>query len=1133
MRFNHIKYFPKRLAAGILMALGCLSAFAADIQPGEEYYIWLNIYEKLIGSSESGDTPELSAYGTNADSDSYVFAAEKSSSDGYWLLRQKSSGRYLAASSANSWSMTFEQTASNENRFLWKLEEGTYTYLINKKSGSYLGVDGANKGKDYVGIYYDKPKGSHSQFSVIPANGTWAEARQAYESAVYTNAQGVEEIDYCQLNGRTIDRSDAVDIHITSNSDPILGASSVNLGSDRTWLVFDNILPSEVISAYLRYVTIGGSAARNGANCRVAIWLNGAVVIPVPADIMTCQGISGEFTLAVGSHTDLGNRSNTMTSFILRRGYMATVASGTKGGGHSRVYVADHADLEVTLPTALAKRVSSVYVKPWPYLSKKGWGSTSGGGRGKDLRASWFWSWSAGYSSTTDMEYVPCRQHLYWPSASEVNNKTATAALSINEPEHSEQHESSKCSCGGTISPWKAYTLTDDFKASGGRIGSPQPTDFSYFNWYNKDNGYLAYVDNMANRCDFAVTHAYWDISERSESSYASYFVNHCKEVWDTNGRPLWITELEIGSSWGESWSGYSDKYGTYRKYLQVLLQKMEECGWIERYCIYGFDNYWAWMFYEDGGITPAGQVYRDHRSTFAYDAKYTKTPTWWAPSAKTPSVDVSLNDGDHTLTFKVTNPNTDMTDRLIIERMNEAGEWETIYEEGDRWKFENESVTVTGIDATGLDWEQDYFRVTVVTLTGTTVSSSNVSGGYIKNPTIETDSKSSIDHWTCSRDAQNGYTKATGDTYFEVWHPTAAPISFNYYQDIEDELPAGIYRLSANIFNTTNSVEGATVNDAVGLYAQTTGQLYFAPVNRDCEIDNTYVTVIDSIVVTDGKLRVGVRNLGEMSARWAGADNFQLIRLGGLEEVDTDALRAAGQSKLYALMPQVEGADADEQGFVPRDASRFIVNPSCNNTSGYGWTTSNIDYDTANAFDGNTSNPYWNIWKGSAFNSSMSQDITGLPEGSYAASVLVRASATAELELSVKTANDLKATGTNGQGANAIDGTGLPSGWFVMRTDTITVTAGDTLTLALNVTLPGSGWWSADRFGLTLRHLPTEEEPLPGDVNEDGKVDINDVVAIINRMAGAATWRYADVNGDGKVDINDVVAVINRMAAG
>ena len=60
---------------------------------------------------------------------------------------------------------------------------------------------------------------------------------------------------------------------------------------------------------------------------------------------------------------------------------------------------------------------------------------------------------------------------------------------------------------------------------------------------------------------------------------------------------------------------------------------------------------------------------------------------------------------------------------------------------------------------------------------------------------------------------------------------------------------------------------------------------------------------------------------------------------------------------------------------------------------------------------------------------------------------------------------------------------------------------------------------------------IQIKKSVIRGDVNEDGTVDINDVVAIINRMAGTATWPNADVNGDDTVDINDVVAVINIMA--
>ena len=66
-----------------------------------------------------------------------------------------------------------------------------------------------------------------------------------------------------------------------------------------------------------------------------------------------------------------------------------------------------------------------------------------------------------------------------------------------------------------------------------------------------------------------------------------------------------------------------------------------------------------------------------------------------------------------------------------------------------------------------------------------------------------------------------------------------------------------------------------------------------------------------------------------------------------------------------------------------------------------------------------------------------------------------------------------------------------------------------------------------------TLDPKQSAPDLMPGDVNEDGSVNINDVVAIINVMAGTASWANANVNGDpqGDVDINDVVAVINIMA--
>ena len=54
------------------------------------------------------------------------------------------------------------------------------------------------------------------------------------------------------------------------------------------------------------------------------------------------------------------------------------------------------------------------------------------------------------------------------------------------------------------------------------------------------------------------------------------------------------------------------------------------------------------------------------------------------------------------------------------------------------------------------------------------------------------------------------------------------------------------------------------------------------------------------------------------------------------------------------------------------------------------------------------------------------------------------------------------------------------------------------------------------------------------GDVNGDGKVNVGDIMAVINVMANQTTGidtSVADVNGDGNVNVGDIMAVINIMA--
>ena len=61
---------------------------------------------------------------------------------------------------------------------------------------------------------------------------------------------------------------------------------------------------------------------------------------------------------------------------------------------------------------------------------------------------------------------------------------------------------------------------------------------------------------------------------------------------------------------------------------------------------------------------------------------------------------------------------------------------------------------------------------------------------------------------------------------------------------------------------------------------------------------------------------------------------------------------------------------------------------------------------------------------------------------------------------------------------------------------------------------------------------IASESKPwMKGDVNEDGKVDISDVVALIDMVLGnAPTMSIGDINGDGIVGIDDVSDLIDEL---
>lgn len=155
-----------------------------------------------------------------------------------------------------------------------------------------------------------------------------------------------------------------------------------------------------------------------------------------------------------------------------------------------------------------------------------------------------------------------------------------------------------------------------------------------------------------------------------------------------------------------------------------------------------------------------------------------------------------------------------------------------------------------------------------------------------------------------------------------------------------------------------------------------------------------------------------------------------------------------------------------------------------------------------------------FNTWNGSAPADGfyVSQTLYCLPAGTYKLEALLASDINSEISLS---AAGFSETFTMENEKN------------IAMDCSLTFMLGEETDVEIKASSPK--WFKADYFRLTYVSADALKK---GDVNGDTKVDISDVVAIINTMAGDTKFAgTSDVNGDGKTDISDVVMVINIMA--
>lgn len=402
----------------------------------------------------------------------------------------------------------------------------------------------------------------------------------------------------------------AAELHITGTGDPIRGSSFFFKVPDG-WLFLDNIAPSKVASEFIKRMWVNGEKAVLDENIRVVQYGSGTVVIPQAPDFAAMTIFDGKS--AAGAATPLScyeayddtqsaALKKPLGSFILKRGYTATLARNSNGTGVSRNYVAQDHDLVInSLPAGLEDGVRFIRIFPWRWVTKKG----ICGGIWQDINVSWFYDWNIGANSTLDREYVAIRQNRSWPGLDQNwKKKGINHLLGYNEPDRPDQ---ANMTVADAIQGWPGLLAT------GLRVGAPAVSDGG-LNWLYE---FMDKADAASLRVDFVPVHYYRATADPGDAKGAAeQFYRFLKGVHDRVKRPLWITEWNNGANWTNA---PDPNEREQKAAIEEMIKMLDKIPFVERYAPYNWVEDGRQLVKKDKSLTPAGQMYDDHDAPLAF----------------------------------------------------------------------------------------------------------------------------------------------------------------------------------------------------------------------------------------------------------------------------------------------------------------------------------------------------------------------------------------------------------------------------------------------------------------------------------------------------------------------------------
>jgi hypothetical protein len=406
------------------------------------------------------------------------------------------------------------------------------------------------------------------------------------------------------------------------NANPFDAATNLNITSNDAWIFATNLNAATAVTSHIPRIKLNGNSLVDMTNARISQYYYGCAIAAysstlAPLRVFDASNLNGTYAdiavQTIKSGTGIpSNLNNSIISFKLKKGYMATFAVNDDGTGMSKVYIASESDLTVNaLPSALSGKVSFIRVLPWTWINKKGTGGDVANPRG-----AWFYNWGMAVNSSMDREYAPMawgKSSLDTPAerTTLINKKKITHIMSFNEADN----------CNDQSGQYGQLCVHDtaainhkNLMKTGLRIVSPSCRESEELQWLKSVNNLMV---PAGTRMDVIGMHWYdWGglNSASDANSIFTRFKNKVIACYNYYKMPIWITEFNANKNRSRA---------VQDAFLQLALPWLESTPYVERYAYFQPDGGNGSFVDTSGNLTTTGNIYLNQVSTPSVPESY------------------------------------------------------------------------------------------------------------------------------------------------------------------------------------------------------------------------------------------------------------------------------------------------------------------------------------------------------------------------------------------------------------------------------------------------------------------------------------------------------------------------------